>query len=274
MNDKDQKLQRILELAKIADALTATQAREYIDLLVKLTTKQKESLVEESKKLNSEFANTVSQETFRQIKEALGVISEKHKDALLEVRQLSNKKEKKIDAKIDELNSLIVELQSIEVNDGYTPEKGVDYFTESDIQEIESSILSKIPKPKEYELFGENVVDSINALEITPDKQIDAKHIKNLPKTNQFVGGGSSGITEIVAGSNITVDNSNPKYPVVSSTGGGAVGTLQDVTDNGNTTTNDIEIISSANGIILKSTDGTRWRIGITNAGELTATSL
>lgn len=237
MNEQDQKLQRLLELAKIADALTATQAREYVDLLVKLTTKQKEVLIEESKKLNSEFADAVSQETFRQIKEALGIISEKHKDAMLEVRQLSNKKDKKIDEKLKKVEDLIIELQSIEVNDGYTPEKGVDYFTESDIEEIETSILSKIPNPKEYELFGENVVDSINALEITPDKQIDAKHIKNLPKSTQFVGGGASGITEIVAGSNITVDNSNPKYPIVSSTGGGGgtwgsiTGTLSSQTD-------------------------------------------
>jgi hypothetical protein len=40
------------------------------------------------------------------------------------------------------------------------------------------------------------------------------------------------------------------------------------------TTPVDIEVTATASGIILKSADGTRWRIGITNAGQLTATSL
>lgn len=50
--------------------------------------------------------------------------------------------------------------------------------------------------------------------------------------------------------------------------------TLQEVSDNGNTTTNDIEITDTTKGIILKSANGTRWRLGITNSGELTAVSL
>ena len=53
-----------------------------------------------------------------------------------------------------------------------------------------------------------------------------------------------------------------------------AAADLQDVTDLGSTTTNDIEITDTTRGIILKSADGTRWRIGITNNGELTAVSL
>jgi hypothetical protein len=58
-------------------------------------------------------------------------------------------------------------------------------------------------------------------------------------------------------------------------TGGtGSVGTLQEVTDLGTTTTNDIEITDTTKGVIIKSANGTRWRIGITNSGELTATSL
>lgn len=56
--------------------------------------------------------------------------------------------------------------------------------------------------------------------------------------------------------------------------GGGGAGTLQAVTDLGNTTTNDIEITDTTKGVILKSPDGTRWRITITNNGELVATSL
>lgn len=36
----------------------------------------------------------------------------------------------------------------------------------------------------------------------------------------------------------------------------------------------DYEVTDNTKGLILKSADGTRWRIGITNSGELTATSL
>ena len=78
---------------------------------------------------------------------------------------------------------------------------------------------TKVENP--YILTGEAVVDSINELPLDPDLQIDAKHIKNLPKAvNNIMAGGTNGILEIVAGTNITVDKSNPKYPVVSSTGG------------------------------------------------------
>lgn len=67
---------------------------------------------------------------------------------------------------------------------------------------------------------GEQIVGKINELETTPDLQIDAKHIKNLPKAvTQIVGGGTNGIAEIIAGTNITVDKSNPRYPRISSSG-------------------------------------------------------
>jgi len=40
------------------------------------------------------------------------------------------------------------------------------------------------------------------------------------------------------------------------------------------TSPQDFEVTSSSYGIILKSADGTRWRLGITNGGALTAVSL
>lgn len=40
------------------------------------------------------------------------------------------------------------------------------------------------------------------------------------------------------------------------------------------TISGDYEVTDNTKGLILKSADGTRWRIGITNSGELTATSL
>lgn len=60
--------------------------------------------------------------------------------------------------------------------DGKTPLKGVDYFTEKDVKDV----LARLKQ--EYTISGEEVVRKINALEIVPAKQIDASHIKNLPK--------------------------------------------------------------------------------------------
>jgi hypothetical protein len=93
--------------------------------------------------------------------------------------------------------------------DGKTPQKGIDYPSRAQIREMVSDcvmaettvlgsemeakhkkhsveikmLVEKIKKdfPK-FELKGEDIVKEINNLPITPDKQIDAKHIKNLPK--------------------------------------------------------------------------------------------
>lgn len=56
--------------------------------------------------------------------------------------------------------------------------------------------------------------------------------------------------------------------------GGASGGTLQDVTDGGNITDNDVEITGIDKGLILKSADGTRWRITINDAGALISTEI
>jgi hypothetical protein len=64
--------------------------------------------------------------------------------------------------------------------DGRTPIKGLDYFNELDKQEFIENIKQSIEK-----LSGEEIVQLINDLPIEPSKQIDAKHIKNLPETKR-----------------------------------------------------------------------------------------
>lgn len=196
------KAKEILSLLQ-EDTITPKQAKELVTLLVKLTEKQKQELILK----NEDFLSKVSQETFTLIQNALIEIKEKAHDNQLEVRQLTNKQKIAHESKMAQLEALIEEFRNFEI-------------PELDEERLTQDILSKIPKQEEYELVGENVVDSINSLEVTPDKQIDAKHIKNLPQVKQFIGG-SSGIKEIVAGTNVTVDNTNPQYPVVSSSGGG-----------------------------------------------------
>ena len=48
---------------------------------------------------------------------------------------------------------------------------------------------------------------------------------------NKFTEGLPTGIESVVAGTNVTVDNTDPKNPIVSSTGGGGGGSLANVID-------------------------------------------
>lgn len=95
--------------------------------------------------------------------------------------------------------------------DGYTPVAGVDYPNERQILNLLKYEVGKLPTYNEAvvianvtaqvkadfprEKTAEEIVKDINALPITPDKQIDARHIKNLPVATretrkQKVGGG------------------------------------------------------------------------------------
>lgn len=119
-----------------------------------------------------------------------------------------------------EAKDLIKELRAIKVSDGYTPIKGVDYFDgiNPNPEDVVPFVLEQLPKVEET--TGEQIIDLINDLPLEDENKIDASHIKNLPKGDTFYGG--SGIKEIIAGTNITVTNTNLGYPVISSTGGGS----------------------------------------------------
>jgi hypothetical protein len=86
------------------------------------------------------------------------------------------------------------------------------------------------------------------------------------------------GITDAVpATRTITINSVTHDLSANSSftvSGGSGSQTLQQTTTLGNTTTDDIEITSAVKGAILKSPNGTRWRITIGNDGSLTTTAL
>lgn len=169
------KAREILQLLQ-EDTITPKQAKELVTLLVKLTEKQKQDLILK----NEDFLSKVSQETFTQIQNALIEIKQKAHDNQLEVRQLTNKQKVAYESKMAQLEALIDEFRAFEI-------------PEIDEERIIQEALSRIPEVKEYELLGENVVDSINSLEVTPDNQIDAKHIKNLPQSVNNIVAGAGG---------------------------------------------------------------------------------
>lgn len=228
--EKQDKILKILQEAnKQADALTATQAKELVELLVKLTTKQKEDIISK----NEDFLSTVSQETYSQIQEALLVLREKANDNQLEVRQLSNKAKKEHEERMSELDVLIAEFRAFEI-----PEP-----QEIDKEGIINETLSRIPKVEIPTETGDSVIKKINKSE----KKIKRERVEGLDKVidqegldralgvldqrtqyliNKRSGGGQ--VDSVVAGTNITVDNTDPANPIISSTGGGS-GTVTSV---------------------------------------------
>lgn len=97
----------------------------------------------------------------------------------------------------------------------------------------------------------------VNVNEVTEEVTLNITEEVIQINVNKIIGG----IQSIVAGDNITVDDTDPLNPIISAN---VVSnpTLQDVTDNGNTTTNDIELDNSA--IVLD--NGSKLQKGTTDA--------
>lgn len=136
--------------------------------------------------------------------------------------------------------------------DGYTPIKGKDYFTKQEIKEFKKDItpvkgkdyflqseidslaerIKRMAKPiagVDYiiprdgtdgkdgnEIEGEDIVKRINDLPIEPEKQIDAKHIKNLPRESVQLGGLARGGVKLIWNTVLTgtVDGANTVFTI------------------------------------------------------------
>lgn len=145
----------------------------------------------------------------------------------LGIKDLINNSEKNSLSKIKELSQrLSNEINRVEENikipKDYTSE--IAYLDDL-IQNLDKKIKN-LPPPTTLDT-AERIVDKINSLAPVPDLQIDAKHIKNLPKFNGTSSGSVSVIKQLIAGTGVTIDNSNISYPVISSTGGGAGYTVE-----------------------------------------------
>lgn len=88
---------------------------------------------------------------------------------------------------IKEAKSIIKQLKNVKIKDGVD---GKD----ADEELIVDRVLEKIVLPEYKDVVldsGEQIVDKINALDLSPENQIDASHIKNLPEP-KMIGGGST----------------------------------------------------------------------------------
>lgn len=88
---------------------------------------------------------------------------------------------------IKEAKSIIKQLKNVKIKDGVD---GKD----ADEALIVEKVLEKIVLPEYKDVAldsGEQIVDKINALDLSDDNKIDASHIKNLPEP-KMIGGGST----------------------------------------------------------------------------------
>lgn len=171
---------------KISEFQAKSAAKEEIKALV--------TLVLSVLKASKESFDNLTKENLATIQQAIQYIEQEHNKVINSVSQET--KEAKLDfaKQVKELKDLISKVKTIKPidgQDGYTPVKGEDYFTETDKKELVDKVLKEIPEDEEE--TGEEIVKKINDLEIKPELQIDAKHIKNLPEQVVYRGGGVSG---------------------------------------------------------------------------------
>lgn len=89
-----------------------------------------------------------------------------------------------------------------------------------DLGEIARSAAALLPPPKDGSPdSGEQIVSKINGLPLTPDQQIDAKHIKNLPKGDAKSTGLHRGGIKLVWNTQLTgtVNGTNAVFTVPAS---------------------------------------------------------
>lgn len=164
---------------------------------------------------------TLNKETTTIVENLLTKVLSEHEKIKDDVSQITSASENKISSKLEsvlsEVKAIVKEINAIE-----PPENGKD----ADEEKIIESVLSQIQLPEQKEIIldtPEEIADKLESLK--GDNRLDASAIKNLPeiKGGKFYGG--SGIKEVIAGTNITVDNSNPGYPVIASnnSGGGHI---------------------------------------------------
>jgi len=198
MDKLDELKKRIEEVQ--GKSLMASDMKSFITLVLSIVKKNKDEL------------DSLSKEHIELIKKALDYITSEHKVVLSDLRKETSKQKKDFSLKIDEVKSILYDIKKL------PPLEKIIEKTEV-IHEI--PVVTNEVKEIAITDTGEEIVAKINDLTLDDSNKIDAKHIKNLPNTKggNFYGG--SGIKEVVAGTNITIDNSNLGYPVISSSGGG-----------------------------------------------------
>lgn len=178
MDNNTEQLKVLAEVFNTDKIITSDQIEQVLTGILGLLVRFKK----ENESLNND--------TKTQVESILESIYKEHDRILKSVenstQNVKSEATESITKAISEMKRMCAEVMEMKPKDG---EKGEDADEEKIIEEVLAKI--KLPENKEFLLTGEDIVDNINSLSITPENQIDASHIKNLP-------------TPIIQGSNIS----------------------------------------------------------------------
>lgn len=212
MDTKLEKLKKVIEIVS-RDTVSPKDIEQFIATVLNTLEQYKQFL---SNKVDAVTEGSV-QETKRLVDEAYKEFS----TAITSVTNLIHEQKGEYEERLGQLQNLLKEIQSIEVRDG---KDGVDGSPDS----------------------GEDIVNKINSLDVIPENQIDAVHIKNLPQvTKNIIGGvvsrniyqmGDVYLSSLVDGQALVWDNTNKRWindTVAGGSGawGSITGTLSNQTD-------------------------------------------
>lgn len=194
-----EKLSKIMNVVK-KDFVSSTDVKSFLYSIITFAKENKQEL----ENLSKEYLQTIN--------EAIEDIENQNKTLLENVSNKTAQNQTDFESQVKELKEILKKVKAIKTT---KPADGIDGVNPNP-EDVVPLVLEKLPKQEE--ITGEKIVDKINALSLDDENKIDAKHIKNLPEAKGGKFFSASGIKEIIAGDNITVDNSNLGYPVINAT--------------------------------------------------------
>lgn len=172
MSEKLSKLKTVLELLQ-NDTVKPSDLKDFIDAIGLILKESKDTFKELSDKNLTILENTI---------EEIAITHEKLLNEVTDNKKSIQKDALQITKSLIEVKTCIAELQNIKYEDGKTPEKGVDYFTKQDIEDVVSMVVEKIP---DTEFDTSQIIPAINAAPLTSEYQIAWERIKDAPEFKQ-----------------------------------------------------------------------------------------
>lgn len=180
-------MEQLKKLAKVFNAdniITSDEINQVLEGIASILLSYKESTT----KLNDD--------TRKMLNSVLSDVEKAHTDGVATLETKKTDSTLVFDQKLSEIKTLIDEVKAMKAVEPKPGEPGKDADEERIISEVIDTVMKqiKLPTHAPYELMGENIISSINALNIDDeDLKIDWKHIKNVPKNfgtaqNQWVG--------------------------------------------------------------------------------------
>lgn len=182
-------LRKQVEQAIKENTITPRDISKFVSALVKVITETKTELLKDS--------NDVTRETAQRVDKALETISDEYLKTIGEVETLTSNQKEEFKNTLETMQGMIAELQAIEMADGHTPEKGVDYFTPEDIADIVKQVCDSMGE----DMDGVEIIQKINEAPLKEDSdenKIDYARLKNVPNIKGGRRGGKSYLSQLL----------------------------------------------------------------------------